>query len=115
MKLRDIILENDFDKYKKEESQLANDIDQKFGGDPYVTMGEFAGGRPDNDPLKNKGYGSVTFRMKSEFEESKWNSILEFIKGKGLEVKQDSNYYETEPGERDYYPKVDFHFNIEKS
>tara|TARA_R110000796_G_scaffold49533_4_gene118150 strand:- start:1818 stop:2165 length:348 start_codon:yes stop_codon:yes gene_type:complete len=115
MKLRDIILENDFDKYKKEENQLASDINRKFKVDPFVSMGEFAGGREDDDPLKGKGYGSVTFRVRGEFETAEWNEIVTFIKSKGYEVTQESNYYDTEPGERDWFPKVDFHFNVEKS
>ena len=40
MKLTDIILEVDFDKYRDQQNNLAKEIDNKFGGDPYVSMGE---------------------------------------------------------------------------
>jgi|TARA_R110000744_G_scaffold24749_1_gene61781 hypothetical protein len=115
MKLTDIILEVDFDKYRDQQNNLAKEIDNKFGGDPYVTMGEYAGGRTEDDPLNGKGYGSVKFRTRDEFEDSKWNQILDFIKSKGLDIQQESNFYESEPGEREHYPKVDFHFNIKES
>ena len=115
MKLTSIILEADFDKYRDKEDSLAREIDNKFGGDPYVSMGEYAGGRADDDPRKDKGFGSVKFRMRGEFKDSKWQQILDFIKSKGFDIQQDSNYYDSEPGEREWFPKVDFHFNIDKS
>ncbi len=58
MKLTSIILEADFDKYRDKEDSLAREINNKFGGDPYVSMGEYAGGRADDDPRKDKGFGS---------------------------------------------------------
>jgi hypothetical protein len=115
MKLRDIILETDFDKYRDKEQSLASEMNNKFGGDPYVSMGKYAGGRSDDDPRKGKGFGSVTFRMRGEFEDSKWNQILDYVKSKGLDIQQESNYYDSEPGEREWFPKVDFHFNLNES
>jgi hypothetical protein len=115
MKLTDLLLEIDFNKYDKESDLLSKELDTNFGGSPYVSMGDYAGGREDNDPLKGKAYGKVTFRVKDEFEQSDWNKIISFIKSKGLEITQDSNYYENDPGEREYFPSVKFHFNQKES
>lgn len=115
MKLTDILLEVDFNKYDKESDSLAKELDSKFGGDPYVSMGDYSAGREDNDPLKGKAYGKVTFRVKSEFGEDEWNKLTGFIKSKGLEITQDSNYYDIEPGEREWFPSVNFNFNKKES
>jgi len=111
MKLSNILLELDFDKYKEEEAELAREINTKFGITPYVRMGDYSSGREDNDPLKDKGHGSVSFKVKSEFEENEWKDVINFIKNKGYEIRQESNYYDIEPGEREWFPKIDFIFN----
>ena len=74
--------ENDF---KSEETSLAREIDSRFGGDSYINMGKYAGNRPDSDPLKDKGYGTITFRMRGEFPDNEWAKVLNFVKSKGLE------------------------------
>ena len=114
MKLSNIILE--YGEYQQEEDKLARDIKNRFDlGRVSVSMGNYSAGREDNDPLKGKAYGKVTFRVKDEFEQSDWNKIISFIKSKGLEITQDSNYYENDPGEREYFPSVKFHFNQKES
>lgn len=111
MKLTDVLLEIDFDKYKKEEEALEREVNSKFGGRPSVKMGDYSTGRPEDDPLKDKGYGSVRFFVKSEFDKDEWSKILDFVKSKGFEIRQESNYYDIEPGEREWFPKIDFNFN----
>ena len=75
---------------ENEDDTLAKEIDRLFGGDPYVRDGE------------------ITFRMKGEFPDSEWNEILNLVKSKGFEVTRDSNYYDIEPGEREWFPRIDF-------
>lgn len=75
---------------ENEDDDLAREIDRLFGGDPYVRDGE------------------ITFRMKGEFPDSEWNEILNLVKSKGFEVTRDSNYYDIEPGEREWFPRIDF-------
>ena len=43
--------------------------------------------------------------------DSTWNKIVDFVKSKGFEVTQDSNYYDIEPGEREWFPSINFNFN----
>ena len=74
-------------------------------------MGKYAGNRPDSDPLKDKGYGTITFKTNSEFEDGEWAKVLNFVKSKGFEITDESNYYDFEPGEREWFPKIDFTFN----
>ena len=75
---------------ENEDNDLAREINSRFGGDPYVRDGE------------------ITFRMKGEFPDSEWNEILNLVKSKGFEVTRDSNYYDIEPGEREWFPRIDF-------
>lgn len=110
MKLTDLIVEN-FDKYRQEEEDLQKGLEANTKGDDcYVTMGDYSGGRPDNDPLKDMSYGKVTFRTVNDFENSDWEDIKKYIESKGYDITSDSNYADIEPGERNYYPTIKFHF-----
>lgn len=110
MKLTDIIVEN-FDKYRQEENDLQRGLESNTkSGDNFVSMGDYAGGRPDNDPLKDMSYGKVTFRTLDEFEDEHWEDIKKYINSRGYDIVSDSNYADTEPGERYYYPTIKFHF-----
>jgi len=75
---------------ENEDDDLAREINSRFGGNPYVRDGE------------------ITFWMKGEFPDSEWNEILNLVKSKGLEITRDSNYYDIEPGEREWFPRIDF-------
>ncbi len=103
---------NEYGEYKSEEEDLAKEISNKFNiGRVYVSLGKYSGGRSDSDPLKDKSYGKIQFMVRSEFEDSTWNKIVDFVKSKGFEVTQDSNYYDIEPGEREWFPSINFNFN----
>jgi hypothetical protein len=75
---------------ENENNALAKEIESRFGGDPYVRDGE------------------ITFRMRGEFPDNEWDKILDLIKSKGFEITQDSNWYDIEPGEREWFPKIKF-------
>ena len=75
---------------ENEDDDLAREIDSRFGGNPYVRDGE------------------ITFRMRGEFPDNEWDKILDLIKSKGFEITQDSNWYDIEPGEREWFPKIKF-------
>ena len=75
---------------ENEDGDLAREIDRLFGGDPYIRDGE------------------ITFRMRGEFPDNEWDKILDLIKSKGFEITQDSNWYDIEPGEREWFPKIKF-------
>jgi hypothetical protein len=109
MKLTSIILE--VGEYKAEEKALEKDISNKFNIDRVmVSLGDYAGGRSDDDPLKDMSFGSITFLVNSDFEKGVWNKILDYVKSLGYDIQSDSNYFEEDPGERYYYPKIKFHF-----
>lgn len=113
MKLADIILEGrDFKEYNALADQLSNEF-----GNPEVTfsLGEYAGGREDNDPLKGKGFGKMTFRSSDEILPEDWNKALQFLKTKDYEITEESNYYEVDPGERTIYPTIKFQFNVDET
>ena len=75
---------------ENEDDDLAREIDNRFGGNPYVRN------------------GNITFRMKGEFPDSEWDKIVNLVKSKGFEVTSNSNYYDIEPGEREWFPRIDF-------
>lgn len=109
MKLRNIILE--YGEYKAEENALEKDLKSRFDiGRMMVSLGDYSSGRSDDDPLKDMSFGSVTFLVHSDFEKGEWNKILEYLKSLGYDIQSDSNYFEEDPGERYYYPKIKFHF-----
>ena len=79
MKLVDIILEYT-DRYNDLEASLAKDLESKTNSGPcYVNMGDYAGGRPDTDPLKDMSYGKVTFKTSNDYEEDHWNKIKSIL------------------------------------
>ena len=75
---------------ENEDDDLAREINSRFGGNPYVRN------------------GNITFRMKGEFPDSEWDKIVNLVKSKGFEVTSNSNYYDIEPGEREWFPRIDF-------
>ena len=77
------------------EDDLAREIDSRFGGNPSVGM-------------RGEDRGTIIFRMKDEFQDNEWDEILNLVKSKGFEITQESNYYDIEPGEREWFPKIDF-------
>ena len=95
---------NEYGEFENQENKLSKEIDDIFGGNPYVSMGVYA-------RTKGEGYGKVSFRMRDEFADDKWNEILNFVKSKGYNITQESNYYDIEPGEREWFPTIDFKFN----
>ena len=109
MKLSDIILE--YGEYNEQEDALQAELSKRFDiSRVYVSMGTYAGGREDDDPLKDMSYGKVTFMVKSEFEDSEWKEMVNYIEEKGYTITQDSNYFDEDPGERYWYPSINFNF-----
>jgi hypothetical protein len=105
-------LNEDIFEFNSLEQDLEKEM-SKYGGNPSVSINKYAGDRADNDPLKDKGFGKVTYRIKSEFPDSEWQELINTINSKkGFRVTQDSNYYDSEPGERDWYPAINFNFDL---
>ena len=106
MKILNIIKEN-----RQFDDALAKKIESLCNCNRVsVSTGDYAGGRPDSDPLKGKSYGKVTFLQKQELEDDDWSKVTNYLKSLGFEIVEDSNFYDFEPGERDYYPTIKFHF-----
>ena len=113
MKLAHIILEGrDFEEYRV----LADQLSKEFGNsDVTFSLGEYVGGREDNDPLRGKGFGKMSFRGSDEIAPEEWNKAIQFLKGKDYEITEESNYYEVDPGERTIYPTIKFQFNVDET
>jgi len=79
MKLTQIILE--YGEFKAREDELLQKIEAKFGskvdGPMSISMGKYSGGRPDDDPLKDKGFGKLTIRTQYSLPGNLWQSIIE--------------------------------------
>ena len=99
--------------YKDAQDELNKELSKEFGSvSPYISLGMYAGGRPDSDPLKDKGFGDITFRIRGELSDQNWEKALDWVKSKGFEITDESNWYDYEPGERRWYPKIKFQFNV---
>jgi len=104
---------NEYGEYKDASSKLNQELKSAFSEfNPYISLGMYAGGRPDSDPLKGKGYGEISFIHKNTLPDQTWSKVLNWVKSKGWEITSESNFYDFEDGERDYYPKVKFQFNV---
>lgn len=115
MKLSDIILK-EYGEFNEQEKELQNKVASALTGDYRISvnMGAYSGGRTEDDPLKDRGFGDVTFQHKDDLPEEDFNKAVDVINSNGYEVdiKQSSRFYDSEPGERDYYPKIKFGFKI---
>ncbi len=115
MKLKNIISEL-YDKYSKEEKELEVELITGLSSNYRIAVriAEYNQDRLDNDPLKGKGYGSVEFLHKDTLPDNEFKKAIDIISKEGYEVDldQSSNYFDHDPGERYYYPKIKFKFDI---
>jgi hypothetical protein len=102
---------NEYGEYNDIADSLQAEMRKLFGDSVYTSMGSYGDDRPDSDPLKGKGYGQIFFRETNDLPDNEWKKVINFLKSKGFEITSESNYYEEDPGERIYYPKIQFHFN----
>ena len=105
---------SEYGEYKSQEDNLGKELDSEFRGyRPFISLGTYGGDRPDTDPLKGKGYGSITFSVREELSDNDWNKALKWVKSKGFEIKSESNWYEMDiDDDRAWYPKIKFEFNV---
>lgn len=95
------------------EADLKAEVEKDFSQySPYIHIGNYNQDRPDNDPLKGKGYGSISFRYKDSLPEDQWTKLEKVVKAHGGEITNSANWYDSEPKERDYYPNLKFNFDL---
>ena len=115
MKLIDIIL-NEYGEFKQQENELTSKIESALNKkyNLSVSIDTYSGGRPDDDPLKDRGFGSLYFIEKEDIPEDEFKKAIDVINSSGydVDVKQSTRFYDYEPGERDYYPKIKFGFKV---
>ena len=115
MKLTHILL-NEYGEFRQHENELEAKVKSALTQDYHlsVSIGAYSGGRSDDDPLKDKGFGSLSFIEKKDIPEDEFKKAIDVINSSGYEVdiKQSTRFYDYEPGERDYYPKIKFGFKI---
>jgi len=100
--------------YDNQANSLHSELKSKYGEfDPHVRMAEYSQDRKDDDPLKGKGFGMVDFIVKHDIPEDVFDNIKLHLKNKGYEIQSANRFFESDPGERDYHPKINFHFNLE--
>lgn len=107
---------NEYGEYKTQETKYKQELDSMFGDyRPFISLGKYSDGRPDSDPLKDKGFGDVSFVVRKDLPEDEWKKALDWVKSKGFEIQSQSNEYELEfDGDRAWYPKIKFHFDANK-
>lgn len=104
--------EHDYGRYDSQANELENKVQQIASQyNPSVSMGYYSEGRPDNDPRKDKGYGEVQFIEKNDVDDITFNKVKDLLKNQGFEITSEDKFYDYDPGERDYYPKIKFEFH----
>lgn len=108
MNLLKLILESkDFRK------SLEDELNVNFSKyNPGLHIGMYSKDRPDDDPLKDKGFGTITFRYRDDLPQELFEKAIAIVERLGGEVTGKRNQYEAEPGERDYYPTIKFSFSV---
>jgi len=105
---------DEYGEYRSREIELGKELDSQFNDyNPNISLQMYSGDRPDSDPLKGKGFGSITFSVREELDPNDWNKALKWVESKGFEIESESNWYEMEyDGDRAWYPKIKFQFNV---
>ena len=100
------------DQIKDLNKEYQKEVEQLFPNyKVHVSMGFYGTDRPDTDKYKGKGFGTLDFVYRDELPDLVWKDALNWVKSKGYEVTQSTNYYEIEfDGDRAYYPKIKFEF-----
>jgi len=114
MKLKNIL--NELFEYEDLEQKFTSELERLNSSHRIVVkMGMYdpRNDRPDNDPLKGKGYGKISFRGNSEVADGSFEKASAWVKSKGFEIESEFNFYEHEPGEKRTYPSIKFLFNVE--
>jgi len=52
--------------------------------------------------------GKVSFLYKNSLPEDAWKKVEDIIKQHGGKITNSSNWYDSDPGERDIYPDIKF-------
>lgn len=108
MKLLKLILEN-----REFRGTLESELNKNFRKyRPVLYMSEYSKGRSDNDPLKDKGFGSVEFKYNGDLPNELFDNAIRIIEKLGGEITGKRNQYEAEPGERPYYPRIKFNYSL---
>lgn len=111
MKLLNLILE--FGEFNEKEKELDKELKAIAGEySPYISLGAYSSDRDETDPLKNKGYGKITFVHRDDLPKDDFAKVVNWAKEKGFEIEQESNWYDYDPGERDYYPTIKLKFVV---
>ena len=106
--------EHDYNRYDSQANELENKVSAITPNyDARVSMGYYAGGRPDDDPLKDKGYGEVRFVSKKDVDDATFNKVKDLVRNQGFEITSEDKFYDFEVGERDYYPFIKFQFHTD--
>lgn len=66
----------------------------------------------DLELKREKGRGTIRFFIQDTVDPTAFEQVLNVLKAKGYTITKDSNFYDTEPGERTWYPTIDFEFEI---
>ena len=103
MKLSKLVLE-DYAKYKEEAEKLQRELRDTYNRDDiFVTMGQYY--------ERDRGFGKVSYTVNDEIDPAEWKNMLNYLKAKGFEITQESNWYD-EDDDRRWYPDIKFEFDV---
>ena len=100
-------IKEDFMKFQQEADDLEKELQDTYNRkDISVTMGQYY--------QKDRGYGKVRFVTKNELAPAEWNNVKNFLKAKGYEITDESNWYD-EDDDRSWYPSLKFEFDVNET
>ena len=103
MKLSKLVLE-DYAKYKEEAEKLQQELRDTYNrNDIFVTMGQYY--------ERDRGFGKVSYTVNDEIDPAEWKNMINYLKAKGFEITQESNWYD-EDDDRRWYPDIKFEFDV---
>lgn len=111
------VLHNELGINENSTKELKDKIENHFKStydeySPFVDCGEYNQDRDENDPLRGKGYGKITFRYKDDIPEDVFEKMKKELESFGAVITNSGRHYDYDPGERDYYPTIKFNYTL---
>lgn len=97
--------------YQNKERELKDQVVKASGIDgKNIAVGMRASSSASLKTEKGSGY--IRFNINDTVDPTAFEQVMNILKAKGYTVTKKSNFYDVEPGERSWYPTIDFEFEI---
>tara|TARA_B100000085_G_scaffold192887_1_gene176768 strand:- start:1303 stop:1629 length:327 start_codon:yes stop_codon:yes gene_type:complete len=106
MKLSNIILKEDYwTRFKPEAEKLEAEMRDTYNRDDiHVNIIQHSNG--------DHARGTVEIMSREQLRNAEYKNMKSFLTAKGYRITGGSNFYDYEPNEREYFPRIKFEFDI---